>query len=128
MPNKASSGYDNISNKLLKLLKDEISEPLCDLFNASLEQGVFPSNMKLSEVIPLHKGKSHDAPENYRPISLLVTILKVLEKLVYKRVYGFLDSNGSLCNSQYGFLSKHSTDNAVTELLGEILKNLENKK
>ena len=107
LPNKASSGYDNISNKLLKLLKDEISEPLCDLFNASLEQGVFPSNMKLSEVIPLHKGKSRDAPENYRPISLLVTILKVLEKLVYKRVYGFLDSNGSFYNSQYGFHSKH---------------------
>ena len=128
LPNKASSGYDNISNKLLKLLNEEISGPLCDLFNASLEQGIFPSNMKLSEVIPLHKGKSRDVPENYRPISLLVTISKVLEKLVYKRVYGFLDSNGSLYNSQYEFHSNHSTDNAVTELLGEILKNLENKK
>ena len=128
LPNKANSGYDNISNKLLKLLKDEISEPLCELFNSSLEQGIFPSNMKLSDVIPLHKGKSRDAPENYRPISLLVTISKVLEKLVYKRVYSFLDSTGSFYNSQYGFHSKHSTDNAVTELLGEILKNLENKK
>ena len=130
MPKRASSGYDNISNKLLKLLKDEISEPLCDLFNASLEQCVFPSNMKLSEVdlIPLHKGKSCDAPENYRLISLLVTISKVLEKLVYKRVYGFLDSNGSLYSSHYGFHSKHSTDNAVTELLGKILKNLENQR
>ena len=128
LPNKASSGYDNISNKLLKLLKDEISEPLCELFNSSLEQGIFPSTMKLSNVIPLHKGKSHDAPENYRPISLLVTISKVLEKLVYKRVYSFLDSTGSFYNSQYGFHSKHSTDNAVTELLGKILKNLENKK
>ena len=103
LPNKASSGYDNISNKLLKLLKDEISEPSCELFNSSLEQGIFPSNMKLSNVIPLHKGKSRDAPENYRPISLLVTILKVLEKLVYKRVYSFLDSTGSFYNSQYGF-------------------------
>ena len=103
LPNKASSGYDNISYKLLKLLKDEISEPLCESFNSSLEQGIFPSNMKLSDVIPLHKGKSHDAPENYRPISLLVTISKVLEKLVYKRVYSFLDSTGSFYNSQYGF-------------------------
>ena len=85
--------------------------------------------MKLSEVIPLHKGKSRDAPENYRPISLLITISKVLEKLVYKRVYGFLDSNGSLYTSQYGFhVPNTSTDNVVTELLGEILKNLENKK
>ena len=128
LPNKGSSGYDNISNKLLKQIRDEISEPLCELFNASLKQGKFPSNMKLSEVILLHKGKSRDAPENYRPISLLITISKVLEKLVYKRVYGFLDSNGSLYTSQYRFRSNHLTDNAVTELLGEVLKNLENKK
>ena len=128
LPNKGSSGYDSICNKLLKHIKDEISKPLCELFYASLEQGIFPSNMKLSEVIPLHKGKSRDLPENYRPISLLITISKVLEKLVYKRVYNFLDSNGSLYTSQYGFRSNHLTDNAVTELLGEVLKNLENKK
>ena len=128
LPNKGSSGYDNISNKLLKCINDEISKPLCELFNASLEQGIFPSNMKLSEVILLHKGKSRDAAENYRPTSLLITISKVLEKLVYKRVYSFLDSNGSLYTSQYGFRSNHSTDNVVTELLGEVLKNLENKR
>ena len=128
LPNKASSGYDKVSNKLLKLLKEELSKPLCELFNASLAQGTFPSNMKLSEVVPLHKGNKRNAPENYRPISLLVTISKVLEKLVYKRVYGFLQLNNSLYISQYGFRSNHSTDNAVTELLGEILKNLENKK
>lgn len=128
LPNKASSGYDKINNKLLKLLKDEISKPLSDVLNKSLVQGIFPSNMKLSEVVPLHKGNKRNTPENYWPISLLVTISKVLEKLVYKRVYGFLQSNGSLYISQYGFRSNHSTDNTVTELLGEILKNLENKK
>ena len=89
LPNKASSGYDNISNKLLKLLNEEISGPLCDLFNASLEQGIFPSNMKLLEVIPLHKGKSHDVPENYRPISLLVTISKVLKNWSTKGCMAF---------------------------------------
>ena len=84
--------------------------------------------MKLSEVVPLHKGNKRNAPKNYQPISLLVTISKVLEKLVYKRIYSYLQSNGSLYTSQYGFCSNHSTDNAVTELLGEILKNLENRK
>ena len=128
LPNKVSSGHDKINNNLLKELKFVLAKPLTDLFNKSMSQGCFPSAMKLSEVVPLHKGKSRMLPENYRPISLLVTISKVLEKLVYKRVYNYLQSNGSLYTSQYGFHSNHSTDNAVTELIGEILKNLENKK
>ena len=87
-----------------------------------MSQGEFPKAMKMSEVVPLHKGKSREMPENYRPISLLITISKVLEKLVYKRVYNYLHANGSIYSSQYGLRSNHSTDNAVTELIGEILK------
>ena len=128
LPNKVSSGYDKINNNLLKEIKQEIVNPLTDLFNKSMSQGEFPKAIKLSEVVLLHKGKSREMPENYRPISLLITISKVLEKLVYKRVYNYLYVNGSIYSSQYGFRSNHSTDNAVTELIGEILKNLENKK
>ena len=93
-----------------------------------MSKGMFPKAMKRSTVVPLYKGKSRETPENYRPISLLITISKVLKKLVYKRVYNYLHNNGSIYHSQYGFRSNHSTDNAVTELIGEILKNLENKK
>ena len=128
LPNKTSSGYDKISNNLLKEIKQEITDPLADLFNKSMSHGKFPNAMKLSEVVPLHKGKSRKIPENYRPISLLVTISKVLEKIIYQRVYDFLHHSGSIYQSQYGFRSNHSTDNAVTELIGEVLKNLENKK
>ena len=128
LPNKPSSGYDKISNNLLKEIKSEIAVPLVQLFNKSMSHGKFPNAMKVSEVVPLHKGKSKKIPENYRPISLLVTISKVLEKIIYKRVYDFLHQNGSLYQSQYGFRSNHSTDNAVTELMGDVLKNLENKK
>ena len=110
LPNRASSEYDKINNRLLKLIKDEISKPLTDLFNMSLSQGTFPSKMKLSEIVPLHKGNKRTAPENYRPISLLVTISKILEKLVYKRVYDFLQSNDSFYDSQYSFQTNHSTD------------------
>ena len=93
-----------------------------------MSQGEFPKAMKMSAVVPLHKGKSREMPENYRPISLLITISKVLEKLVYKRVYNYLHANGSIYSSQYGFRSNHSIDNAVTKLIGKILKNLKNKK
>ena len=128
LPNKVSSGYDKINNNLLKEIKHEIVNPLTYLFNKSMSKGMFPKAMKRSEVVPLYKGKSREMPKNYRPISLLITISKVLKKLVYKRVYNYLHNNGSIYHSQYGFRSNHSTDNTVTELIGEILKNLENKK
>ena len=103
LPNKVSSGYDKINNNLLKEIKQEIVNLLTDLFNKSMSQGEFPKAMKMSKVVPLHKGKSREMPENYRPISLLITISKVLEKLVYKRVYNYLHANGSIYSSQYGF-------------------------
>ena len=85
LPNKRSSGFDNVDNKVLKAIKFEISEPLLLIFNQSLKLGVFPENMKLAEVVPLYKSKEHDLLSNYRPISLLITVSKLLEKLVYAR-------------------------------------------
>ena len=128
LPAKQSSGSDNISNTLLKELIPYLCEPLCLLINKSLECGVFPDLMKLAEVVPLYKGKARDQETNYRPISLLTTMSKIMEKVVYKRVYDFLSSTGQICDTQYGFRSKHSCDHAVAQVVGTILKNLENKK
>ena len=125
LPNKTSSGFDNLNNLLLKSLKHEIVMPLEKIFNLSLETGTFPSLMKNAEVVPLYKGKEKDLSVNYRPISLLITISKVLEKIVYKRTYNFLDTNGQLYSSQYGFRSKHSCENAISELIGQVVKSHE---
>ena len=57
LPNKKSSGYDNIDNILLKSIKDVVSEKLASLFNLSMSSGVFPEMMKLAEVVPLYKSK-----------------------------------------------------------------------
>ena len=81
LPNKTSHGHDKISNKLLKDLSCSISLPLCSIFNQSITEGKFPDAMKKAEVIPLYKGKEFDRVINYRPISLLLTISKVLEKV-----------------------------------------------
>ena len=80
LPNKTSSGHDNISNILLKKICPIITQPLVLIFNLSLLNGVFLSRMKLSEITPLHKGKESYYTTNYRPISLLLTISKLLEK------------------------------------------------
>ena len=127
LPNKTSSGYDNISNILLKRLKDELLIPLVRVFNQSLKHGTFPDAMKIAEVIPLHKGKERYIESNYRPISLLTTMSKILEKIVYNRVYNFLNRTGQIVPTQYGFREGHSCDNAISHLVGKVLKNQENK-
>ena len=81
---KSSSGHDDVSNILLKSLKSSLTYPMTLILNQSLETGTFPERMKLAEVIPLYKNKATDHLVNYRPISLLMTMLKVLEKIVYK--------------------------------------------
>ena len=84
--------------------------------------------MKYAEVFPLHKGKEKYLSTNYRPISLLITISKILEKVVYVRTYNFLNNTGQIYESQYGFRAKHSCEHAIQELVGKILKGHEKNK
>ena len=125
LPMKTSSGHDNISNVLLKLIGVHLLTPLTRIFNDSISMGVFPEVMKLADVVPLYKAKEKFLETNYRPISLLTTMSKLLEKVVYKRVYTFLTDNDQLYESQYGFRIQHSCDNAVGEVVSRIVKNLE---
>ena len=123
---KNSSGYDDISNKLVKELHPVILKPLTEVINRSLQEGIFLDDMKRSDTIPLYKTKEKYYTTNYRPISLLLALSKILEKVIYKRTVKFLDKNGIIYNSQYGFREKHSCIDAVMELTTEILKSKEN--
>ena len=123
---KNSSGCDDISNNLLKKLCSSLLSPLEKIFNKSLNEVVFPELMKLADICPLFKSKLENDANNYRPISLLMTISKVPEKIVYQRTYNFMESTGQIYNSQYGFRSQHSCESAVTELTSEIVKGLQN--
>ena len=91
LPNKSISGGDDISNKILKPLKNELVTPLTIIFNKSIEEGVFPTRLKLAEIIPLYKGKEHFIPKNYRLISLLLTLFKCLEKAMHYRNHNLLN-------------------------------------
>ena len=125
LENKSSSGFDNISNIILKKLKSAIVPPLTKIVNLSLATGVFPEKMKHADVVPLYKNKNRKEVTNYRPISLLLTLSKILEKVMYTRTYKFLTDTDQIFGSQYGFCTKHSCDNAIGELLGNIVKNQE---
>ena len=127
LPNKSSHSHDELSNITLKALRTSITFPLCHIFNQSLVDGMFPEKMKWAEIIPLYKGKSMDLTINYCPISLLITTSKVLKKVIYTRVYSFLETNNTLFSSQYGFRSKHSCEQAIMEVVGYALQ-AKNKK
>ena len=88
-------------------------------------EGKFPDMMKLAEIVPLYKSKEMYLLNNYRPISLLITISKLLEKIMYARTYSFLQTTGQLYESQYGFRKGHSCEYAISELISVILKNKE---
>ena len=105
----------------MKYLNEAISLPLCRIFNQSIMEGRFPELMKLAKVLPLYKSKEMDIVINYRLISLLSTISKVLEKIIYKRVYSFLEQNNILYNSQYGFRTNHNCKQAIMELVSRLL-------
>ena len=128
LPTKNSSSYDNVSNVLLKDIVVHIVEPLSYIFNQSMSTGEFPNGMKLAEVVPLYKNKEYHLETNYRCISLLTTISTILEKIVYKQVHAFLVETSQLYENQFGFRSNHSCEHAIGQTVGNILKNLENKK
>ena len=128
LPNKSSSGWDGMLNILIKQLCDQIVDPLVNIFNKSITEGLFPTIMKSVCVSPLHEAGRTDLDTNYRPISLLPVISKVLEHIIYKRTYSFLVNNSLLYTSQYGFRKYHSCEHAIQELVGTILKGNERNK
>ena len=88
-----STGPSSIPVKLLLLVPDLIIIPLAYVINLSLQSGVYPNLLKLVKVVPIHKGGSTQDINNYRPISLLSIFDKIIEKLMHKRLYTFLEDN-----------------------------------
>ena len=105
--NKACGPF-SIPNKILILLKQDISMQLADLFNISFSSGSFPSILKTAKVI-----------------SLLSNIEKILEKLMYKQVYNFLNENNIIYNLQFGFRQRFSASHALINLTENIRQALD---
>jgi len=123
---KNSTGDDGFSTKLLKTIKTEIVKPISILVNKSLEEGIFPSELKLTKIVPIYKSKNKESVDNYRPISLLPSISKIYEKVIFKRLYTFLEQNQVFYEGQYGFRPKRSTIDAITEFISKVNRAIEN--
>ena len=104
---KPSTGFDNISTKLMKSSVESIALPMEDIFNSMIRSGVFPDDLKM---IPLYKSGDSSLFANYRPISQLPAFSKVFERLIYNRLHSFLEKYNILFTSQYGLHKQSSTE------------------
>jgi hypothetical protein len=117
---KTSCDVQGQSTKMIKFISNEISRPLSHVFNLSLSQGVFPEKLKKCRVIPVYKSGDQLDVDNYRLISLLSSISKILEKIVADKLIYHLLSNDLLYNHQYGFLPKKSTEQNLLHIVNYI--------
>ena len=123
-----SSGSDEIGNILLNRCCYSISVPLCIIFNNCLQRSVIPSVWKKADVIPIHKRDDPTDCRNYRPISLLSPTSKVLERIIFNRLYEFCMSNNLLTYKNSGFKKRDSTVNQLIHLSHLIYKGLDDGK
>ena len=120
-----SSGPSSIPTKLLLLIPDLIVFPLCKIINISFEKGIFPEAIKLAKVIAIFKRGSTQDVNNYPPISLLSIFDKIIEKLMYSRLYKFLEDHNILYDLQYGFRKNKSTIHSLTQITEQIKCSIE---
>lgn len=109
----SSAGHDYLQPSIVKLISDVIADPLAHVINLCFEQSIFPNELKIANVLPIHKGGDPSNVQNYRPISMLPFFSKVFERLLYNRLYDFLSQRGVIADSQFGFRKKFSTEMAL---------------
>ena len=124
LKSKSSVGKDNISMKLLKYVMPVIIKPILHLFNISLETGFIPESYKCAKVIPIHKSGASDKFDNYRPISILPALSKLLEKIVAFQMIRFLESQDILYTHQYGFRNNRDTIQPLIHLMHKVFEGL----
>ena len=122
----SASGCDGVKIKPLQAVNSVIAALLSHIFNLSVMNGVFQDILKIANVVPLFKKEDPMLFGNYRPVSLLCTLSKVLEKIMYNRVIEFLNEHEILFKYQLGFRQSYSTYLAMTVLIDKLVKSVEN--
>ena len=110
-------GQDNIPAFFIKTANLIIAPYLLILYDYAFSNGIFPDILKVAKVIPIHKNGNKNDPNNYRPIAILSSFSKILEKLIYQRLIQFLGKYNILIPSQYGFQRNFSTIHAITDIV-----------
>ena len=121
----SSAGFDSINIKIIKASTTVLSPIIKQIINQSFEEGIFPEELKTARLIPLFKSGNRKLPENYRPISILPSISKIIERIVYNQLFDHLTFCKILINEQFGFRPNRSPQKAILKLLDYIIKALD---
>ena len=124
---KKSVGPDGLSARFLKEVSDEIVDPLTKLFNKSLQTGVFPNEWKHCNVTPVHKGGASDIPGNYRPISVVPVVAKVLERMVAQQLHIYFEDCHGLTPFQCAYQKGKSTEQLLLIAVNYITQALDDR-
>ena len=125
LKNSYSAGHDEFSSIFIKLSLPILVPALEKLFNLALSTGIYPDKLKIAKVIPVYKKGSPTSINNYRPISILSTINKIFEKILYSRLISYIDKFQILYKYQYGFRKKYSTEQSLIEFVDQVRLSLD---
>ncbi|MCP4054789.1 MAG: hypothetical protein GY739_17445 [Mesoflavibacter sp.] len=117
---KMSAGPDNIPSKITKIILNTIPNTLARIINTSLKEGNFHDRLKEASIISIYKKGDKTLPDNYRPIHLINSISKAVEKIVAFQLRQYLEQNNIINKNQYGFRKKHSTIHAMLSMLSSL--------
>lgn len=127
LKSKNSYGLDEVPITLVKKCSDLIVHPLSHIFNECLAQGIFPDRLKYAKIVPIHKKGKKTLLGNYRPIALLSSFSKILEKIIAIKLIKFLTKNKIISRYQFGFVEGRSTEHAIFSFIDKLLRTLDKK-
>ena len=122
----SSAGHDNIPLSLLCKNIDLLGVNILSICNRSLAEGVFPNSLKVAKVIPIFKTGERESLNNYRPISVLPSFSKILEKIVYIQLINYFNYYNLLTPAQFGFRAGFSTSDALHNFLDYVYRAMDN--
>ena len=122
-----SSGHDGLNSELLKLISNDISNALTIIVNQSIKSGIFPTKLKIAKVTPIYKKGCKKLQTNYRPISVLPTISKILERVISDQLTQYFYDHKLFSEQQYGYRKNSSTEIAALELIDRLVRQLDQR-
>ena len=125
LPNRDSCVPGDVPVKIIKLCFQYIGPLLLRIINTSIVTESVPSSWKCAIVLPLHKKGDPSQPPNFRPITNVPTICKIIEKLVHHQITAYLDHYCLFSEDQHGFLARHSTTTALVTMTDQILAGMD---
>lgn len=124
--NTSATGYDNLPTSVIKYNCESLTYNIKEIINNSLMSGIVPKDLKISKIIPIHKSGNKNDPSNYRPISILPNMDKIISKLVNEQLLKYITKHNIIVKNQYGFILNSNTITALFDIVCSIQRHRDN--